>query len=301
MQSFRSVAVLCWFLVASGAVRAQEAVVIKLKARGAGDAIIIKKSDSVTIKLKIEDAKGKVLHDQNETKTVISEFKETVIQRPVKKLPTKLERDYVKMQTTIADKSEISALQGKTVVIEKKDGKYTFAFKEGGAISGPALAALLKDFGKKDDSSVGLNQLMLPKAAVKPGDIWKLDMNAVFKELIKGDGDMDVDSAKGVGTGKLLKSYQNAGRQFGEMQFMFEAPLKSMGKEAQQMRFNAGAKMAMNMVLNTCIDGSTEEGSIRITTNLGGTASLASLPGSVVTLSVAGVIQGTQEEPVKKK
>src|SRR5262249_25527067 len=137
-------------------------------------------------------------------------YKETVQKVDDKKHPTKLEREYTKAEKTADGKTEKSPLQGKTVVIEKKGDKCTFTYKGGEEVTGEAAADLNKEFNKnahEDD----LDKLLMPKNAVKPGDEWKIDMNAVAKYFAAGE-DIDVDGDKSTGTGKLLKVYKKDGK-----------------------------------------------------------------------------------------
>ena len=299
MKRCIAIAAIVSLLTWTGAAQSQEAITIKLKVRGEGDSVLVKKNETVTSKVKVEDGTGKVLVEQNEKKTEVAEYQETVLKREPKKSPTKLERAYITMQTKKGDQTTVGPLQGKTVVIEKKGDKYAFAFKDGESVAGPAATALVKEFARKTDSNVDLDKLILPKTAVKVGDSWKLDMGPILKELIK-DGEMDVDGAKAKGTGKLLKAYTKAGRRFGEMNYLIEMPLKSMGKGPQQMKFADGAKVAMNMTLDVCIDGTSEAGTIRISMNLNGIAALPQVPGGSATLNVVSETRGSQADVAKK-
>src|SRR5205809_750746 len=89
--------------------------------------------------------------------------------------------------------------RGKVTAVEKKGDKYGFTV-DGKAVEGDALNVLEAEFNKpstKEDP----RELMLPKGAVKPGDGWKLNTDALGKEL--GDNkDLQLDTAKLTGAGK---------------------------------------------------------------------------------------------------
>lgn len=294
-------AALLWLagaLALAQAAPAPEAITIKFKYTNEGESVLLAKQDTTSAKAKITDGDGKVLVENNENSTETAEYKETVLKRQEKKPPTKLERAYSKAEKKKGDTIEDLGLKGKTVVIEQKDGAYTFAFKDGGEVTGAAAEMLTQEFARKKDSTTELERLLLPKTAVKAGEEWKLDMAALAKEFGK-DGEGAFDVAKSSGTGKLLKVYAKDGKQFGEMQFKVEMPIKSMGKEGAQIKFADGAKFVMDMTVDWCIDGSLDAGTMKAKMTMTGTGTLDSLPGSTVALDLTMETQQTQKEPAK--
>jgi predicted Zn finger-like uncharacterized protein len=275
------------------------AITIKLKDSGEGDSILLTKTNNLTSRFKATDAKGKVLVDKNDATTEIKAYKETVLKREGRKPPTKLERAYTKLQVKTDKGSEVSPLQGKTVVIERKGETYTFVYKDGQEVAGPPAEVLAKEFARKRDSDF-MEKLMLPKDAVKVGASWEIAAAALLKEF-NSDGDLDLDLAKATGSGKLLKAYQKTGRQFGEMNFRIEAPLKSMGKGAKKLKFVDGARITLEITLDTCIDGSSEAGTSKHRMTFGGNVVLPNAPpGASATLSIGADGEETQEEPAKQ-
>lgn len=281
---------------------AQEAITIKLRTRAEGDVVAVTKSETVVSKVRVADGKGNVLVDQIDNKgTTTTAYTETMLQREGTKPPTKLQREYSKAQIKKGDDVENLEMQGKTVVIEKSGDKYAYSYKDGTPVSGKSATTLAAELNRKAQSDANLEKMMLPQTAVKVGDSWKLDMAPILKELFKDgkDAEMDVDAAKAVGSGKLVKTYKKGNQLFGELQYSMALPLKSMGKAAAKMDFNAGAKMTLDMKLDTCIDGTSETGNINVKMSLNGTASLAQLPGSIATISVQSDTIGTQADAKK--
>ncbi len=293
------VVVACLFLPA-GVLFAQQPVTINLKTRGAGDSVVVAKDENMSMTMKIIDASGKVLADKNIGASSQTEYVETILKRAGKKLPTALERQYLKSVSKQGDKTNALPLQGKKVVIEKKNGSYTFTYKGGEAIAGEAAAALTKEFSRLSDERPEMEKLILPKTAVKPGDTWKLDMGPIVKDMAES-GSLDADLAKVTGTGKLQKVYMKDGKQFGVMTFKLDVPVKSMGQPGAKMQFANAAKGIVDVALDACIDGTSEIGTMKTRMTISGTATMALLPpGATVTLNLMVDSATTQREPAKK-
>lgn len=275
----------------------EEAITIKMKTRAAGDVSVVTKKESVTTKLKVEDAKGNTVVDKNEVKSEVHEYKETIQEREGSKPPTKFERAYTKSQVKAGDEVEDLELKGKTVVFVLKGDKYTFKLKDGGDVSARAAETFTKELARKTETSnAELEKLMLPKKAVKPGETWKLDIEPVLANLFK-NGEIEFHLKKAIGTGKLLKAYKKDGRLFGEIRYDIMVPLKAMGKVPTQMVFNDGAKLTMELKLDTCIDGTSDAGTMQARVAIVGNASTGD---AVVHLDVTSLLNGTQTEPAKK-
>ena len=297
MRRFASFAVLAALLVGAGAVQAQ--VTIKLKERGVGESGVVTRNETATTKVTVTDAGGQTIVDQKEVKGENAEYTETILAREAGKQPTKLERAYTKSQVTKEKETDDTPLQGKTVIITKKGDKYEFTYKGGEAVDGQAAAMLTKDFGKKSDTNAELEKLVLPKGAVKAGESWKIDMPKIITELSK-QGAMEMDAAKSTGQGTLVKAYKKDGRQFGEMKFKLEMPLKTVGMGKEQLTFNPGAKIVMDMTLDACIDGASENGILKMKMVMSGTATNPNAPGVTVNLYVTADAVQTQADAKKK-
>jgi len=288
-------------ILAGSAAQAQDAVTIKTKTTSEGESVLISKNSTATSKIKITDGKGNVVVDLTTVEGEKADFKETILKREGAKTPTKLEREYTKAEKSKDANTIDLELAGKTVVIEKKGDKYDFAFKGGAAVTGQALFALGKEFAKKSDSAAEIEKLVLPKNAVKPGDSWKLEMGPIVKELAKGgEGEVALDATGATGSGTLTKSYKKDGKLFGVMQFKLDVPVNTIGKGQGLMKFEAGAKLVMDLNLDVCIDGTAEGGAMKMKLVLAGNASLAGLPGGSAVLSVVAEENVVYRDPPKK-
>ena len=274
-------------------IQAQEAFTLKLKETRVGDKVLISKTLKETNTVKIQDDKGATLFDKSEDGGIVMEFKETCLKREPKKRPTHVEREYVKAQQTKDGKTENLALQGKTIVIDKKGDKFTYHYKDGQEVPAAAAGELAKEFGRAEDQT--LARLLLPNAAVKVGEGWKIDMEAVVNN-VKGD-EIGVDAAKATGTGSLLKVYKKDGLQFGAIQIKMMIPVKSIGK--------AQAKVDNGMIkfdgtFDFCIDGTSENGTLIMKTVISGSSAVEKLPGAKMVFDVIQVGTETHTELTRK-
>ena len=289
MKRYASLAALAGLLVWVGAVLAQEAVTIKLKEKAEGAAYQVDKVETGTVATKFT-IMGQAKEDTKKMSEATA-YKETVQKVDDKKHPTKLEREYTKAEKTADGKTEKSPLQGKTVVIEKKGDKYTFTYKGGEEVTGEAAEGLNKEFNKnahEDD----LDKLLMPKNAVKPGDEWKIDMNAVAKYFAAGE-DIDVDGDKSTGTGKLLKVYKKDGKQYGEISVKLDMPVKTVGKGAMKIDAEKGSKFTLSGTMDVCIDGAEATGSLKAKVQLNVSAMMQ---GVSISLSVDADSETKQTE-----
>jgi hypothetical protein len=298
MKRYSALLVVTALFVGAATLPAQEGITIKLKERGEGEAALIKKKETTNTKVKVTDGKGNVVVDRTETKTELQEYTETILKRQDGKLPTKLERAYSKAQTTQDDKTSDGPLHGKTVLIEKKGEKYTFTYKDGTEVTDKALEALARSFEKKSEESAEIEKMVLPKGPVKVGQSWKIDMPKIVAEFAK-QGEMALDADKATGNGTLVKAYKKNGQQYGEMKFKMEMPVMSIGKGNQQLKFMAGAKIAMDLTLDGCIDGTADAGLMKMKMIITGTADGGA--GALVMLNLNVDATQSQEETAKKK
>ena len=124
-------------------------------------------------------------------------------------------------------------------------------------------------------------------------------MPLIVKEISKA-GAMDLDGAKSTGQGTLVKAYKKDGRQFGEMKFQMEMPIRTIGDGKGQLKFSAGAKIVMEILFDVCIDGTSESGTMKMRMNMTGTAAFPQMPGATATLNVVmNGLQSGQEAPKK--
>jgi hypothetical protein len=290
MKRTQLILALAALFVVSAALQAQETYTIKLKERGEGETAVIKRKETTSTKVVVSVGGNQVV-DTREIKSEVKEFKEQYLKLDDKKIATKLQREYAKVELTKDNKKEEGALAGKTVIIEKKGNAYDFTYKNGDKVEGQAAAELAIEFGKKKQESAVLEKLMLPPGAVKVGDTWKIDV-AKIAELFGKDEAVGLDVKKSVSEGKLIKAYKKDGRQFGVMKFKLDMPLDYIGKGKEQLKFTSGAKMIVDIDFDVCIDGGSENGVMTMKMNMKGMATLAALEGATAMMDVS--VDGSQ-------
>jgi len=138
--------------------------------------------------------------------------------------------------------------EGKTILFERKDGKYVVTAKEDGV---PAKD--LDDFARNANRP-SMTDAIIPKNAVKVGDAWALGKEAAaMLGAQAGDG---IDVANFKGQGKLLKVYQKGAQQWGTIEVTLSVPVKKLGPLA----LDQPIPMQFTSTLDTAIDGSTNAG-----------------------------------------
>lgn len=259
-------------LVASAQAGAQEAVTIKLKKAGKGDAVLIEQRMTEESTMQLLDANDKEVKKHAEKKIKLFVYRETVHESPPDaKRPTRLERAYEKAEVKLGVNTDTLPLEGKTVVIEKgKDGKYTFREKNGDELKGDGAKVLDDQFNKESDE-FDIRKFLSPKP-VKVGDTWDIDPTPLIKDhsnLLLFDGE------KAKATGKLLSVRKDTdGRTLGKMEFKVVLPLKVFLTSQEKVPAEEGSKMTWTLLLDACIDGSAESGVLKVTIELSATAKL---------------------------
>jgi len=294
-----------WMAVALGIVLgpcwagAQESYPIKLKDNGKGDTSQVDKQSAEKTEIKVLDAQGNTVQNTQRDKNEVLVYRETILEKFDGQIrPTRLKREYEKAQIKTGDKTETLPYQGKTVLIEKTEAGYRFRIEGGEELLGKDAETLDKEF-KRLDSQPDMNKLMLPAGPVKVGDSWNIKVQELVGHLAKSG--MEVEAAGGTGTAKLLRVYQQDGRQFGVIDLRIEFPLKAIGDGVQKQVVQPGAKVNLRTVLDACIDGTSCSGSSKYTTQVD--ALIDTEAGGVklkVTFTVHGDGQHAHKELPKK-
>jgi hypothetical protein len=212
--------------------------------------------------------------------------------KPGKK-PDKAKRTYESFEVTKDGKTEKGPLDGKTVQIERKDDKFTFKYADGGSVETAVAADLDREFN--GPGSLVKSADMLPDKPVKAGDTWELNKGKLLKELSEATR-MEFDAGKATATGKLVKTYMKAGKQFGAIETKLTAPIKGLiGKGGVTVK--DGAVLNLAITTDGCIDGSdptaTASGRVVVTVE-------AATMGVEVKVTIE-TEQTTKREPVTTK
>src|SRR5207302_10305241 len=114
-------------------------------------------------------------------------YKEEIVEKEKGKKATKLRRVYDKAVSTEEGKDKDLPYSGKTLLIEKKGGKYTFQIEGGDALSDKQVPNLAEEFARQQDEEQ-LQEQFLPKKAVAVNDGWEIDKDAL-KTLFAKDAE----------------------------------------------------------------------------------------------------------------
>lgn len=256
MKHLLRLAVLIATLAVTGRTAAQETYTIKLKEAAQGDSVRVQSTEQADIKIRVADGNNTELENKTEKKGEIVEYVETLVEKPGgAKAATKLKRQY-QTATRIEDGNKVMlTYHGKTLLIEKKDGKYRFRIEGGEEVTGKDADELDEEFNKSDFKNLGPD-LFLPKKAVAINETWKMDAAPILKELEKSEK-VELDAANSVLTGKLLKVYKKDGRQFGVIEFNLDLALKSLTEGNMKIACK-GSKFRVQGTIDGCIDGSVD-------------------------------------------
>jgi hypothetical protein len=262
----RSMALLVTFGLLAGTAWTQEkdSLTLKLKDSVQGDTIQVEKKSTERSSVKFTDSQGNNLQNKEENKTQHLVYRETVLQKQAgERKPRKLQRHYDKAEVKIGDDTRKLPYDGKTVLIEKKGGSYGFQIEGGDELTGKEAEELDHEFNKQGDAPADFNKLMLPKKPVRVGESWSFDMKALIRDLEKS-APMEFDAASAKGSAKLIKAYQQEGRQFGIVEYRLEFPMKAFKMEGQKAPIDEGAVMVITARVDGCIDGTLNSNTARL-------------------------------------
>jgi len=239
-------------VVLTAGVRAEDTYTIKLKpAPDVGKTITVKDTETVTHSDKVTDPDGNVspIKDgKKHTVTVDEVYTETVLENG-DKVPNKYKRTYEKATRKVDSKTEARSYEGRTLVFEKKDGKYTVTPEGDKPVSKEDLAGLTR---KANANSGAQDEVFLPSKPVKVGDSWKIEGKKIV-EAFSGDWDAE----KSGGEAKLTKVYQKDGHQFGTIVLMVKM---EPGKLPKGVTFEKPPVMGMKVTLDAAFDGTSAAG-----------------------------------------
>jgi hypothetical protein len=231
------------------------AITIKIRDEQKGDKIAVTKSKNTTIEIKAKTPKGPVAKTQKTSER--EEFTETVLDMPPGgDRATKATRDY-----KVAEKREDGAAKSrsyanKTVLIEKKGSKYSFTVN-GTPLAGEEAKKFQDEYEKTDKLK---NEDVLPKKAVQVNEKWSLDH--VILKKVGTAMDLPISAEKSSGSGRLTKTYTKNGQQWGTIEIKIEVVL-----DGTKEGLTLSGTLTMTQTVDTAIDGSSLDGSMKTTMN----------------------------------
>jgi hypothetical protein len=299
MQRLLCIIALCALSLSTGRLVADEAYSIHRKEPTRGDVYQVQKTDAVTINTKVQDSGGKTLLDSKSSTVMSCSFRETVL-KCEGKCPTRLERVYEQAQVTVDGKTTDLAYKGKTVLIEKNDGRYTFTM-DGKELTGVEAEHLIKEFVVGVDSKADLERAVVPKSPVKINESWKMDLAPFIADTARS-GQMELDPEKAKGTATLMNAYQKDGKLFAEIKVGLMLPIKSLGKGILKVATQDGSAAAVEMDLDGCADGSCKTANIKRVTKMEAKSSMSLPDGTKVPmmLSVQYKVEENRQDVTKE-
>ena len=225
----------------------QEAVTLKITKPKAGDRIRVTKTEKMKSSVTFGAGGKSFSKDDDVTKTIVYVDEVVTAGEP---RPAKLKRTYEKYDVTGGNKNEPTPPLNTAITIEKTGGKYTFT-TDGKPVEGPFASKLSAEFDKGSSGGPKPGDI-LPDKPVKPGDTWKIDGAKLAS--FAGDGKTAIDPDKSSISGKLLKTYQKDGKQFGVIELTGEIVIKELG-EKSPVKIKPGSKMGVKATIDACVDG----------------------------------------------
>ncbi len=235
---------------------------IKLAKPAPGDQFQVKIDNSSETDFKLLDANGQAVMDKKELKSHQLTYREVCLERgPAGGDLTKLKRTYKKAQRTLDADRRTLPFQGETVLIEKKDGAFTFQIEGGEAVEGEDAKELNEEFNKGGAGK--LFELFMPRKAVKVNEPWTFDVGMLVKDFTK-DGKIEIDAAKSTGAGKLLKAYRKNDKQCGVIELTITLPITHLIHDDNKTPTKE-AMLVIRLEKDGTIDGSLAESQLKVT------------------------------------
>jgi hypothetical protein len=283
-------------LLVPGGLVAEETHAILLRELGVGESVRVEKTEKTTGATKVTDRQGKVLVNHEDETTTRLVYDETVLEQKGNARPSRLRRKYEEAKTTSRGKTEDLPFAGKTVLIEKKGGSYVFRIEDGKELKGEDAKLLEQEFNNESDPAA-FEKMLLPDRPVAPATPWKLNMGPLVKEFERSSR-LQADPDKSTGTGTLAKVYEKEGRKHGYINVAVDMPLKVLGEGKQRLEVQAGSKASFEGLLDVCIDGKRQSGTVKATFRLNAAADVAMPDGAKgkMTIRIEAVTEETRKE-----
>ena len=244
---------------------AAQEYVVKLKRPGLGDKTKAQVVDDFRLEFKILDNNGNVAQEADETKAHKFAYREAGLERAATGDElVKLKRHYEHAERTIKGTRETLPYQGKTVLIEKKGGRFEFHIEGGEMLEGKDAEELNEEFNKGDFRKM-FTEHFLPRRAVKLNETWKFDVAALAKGFA-GDGKIEIDETKSTGTGKLIKAYTKNGHQYGVVELTIVFPVTHFIDKDKRTAVKEG-KITLTLQADGCIDGAVDDSRLKAALN----------------------------------
>jgi hypothetical protein len=233
---------------------ADDSFTIKLKLNpDVGKTVTYRSVSKDTGSMKFFDAEDKLL---NETKKEGDDvvYHTTILERDKDGKATRYLRTYERSIEKENGKTTTLSHQGRTVLIEKVDGKFRVGLVGEPPLDPKDAQKLIKRANRKTDSD-GMIRALAAGKPVKVGDSWPIPIKAVVDSL----EEMIADHAKSTATAKLVKVYMKDKSQFGTFETVLKLVVTGMEEDGLSMTFDPPAVFEATLITDIAIDASTTE------------------------------------------
>lgn len=231
---------------------------IKVRGPQQGDKVEVVSKE----KTRMGSLKGK--EEEGFTDEDVAEYTEQIVEMPADAPgPTKVTRIYkVAKKTDFKSKQlKSSSFEGKTLVLEKKGGKYQ-SLVDGKEVEAFELFKLDGELKGSDDKK--MLDILLPTQPVKVGDTWNISSQKLLEDM-KLPKSTVVDESKSKLTGKLARVYAQDGKQRGVIELDVRIEVKPDGKDKK----DKGGWLTLTGTVDLVIDGSVPDIKLNLTFKLG--------------------------------
>jgi hypothetical protein len=268
-------------------------VLVTVKRVGEPDErVLVKDTEKETHTVTLTDAAGRARKEEK-TSERLEVYTETVIEKG-ERGPAKFRRAYRKAAAAADGMRKDLPYAGRTVVFERKGGKYEASAEGEPPLDRDVLATLAR---KANDADAELD-VILPGKAVKVGDRWPLDTAVLARRLTKAAG-LVLDADRSKGEAALTKVYEKDGKRWGVLEVSARLAVKSAAVASHQMTFDPPAALDVRLTLDTVIDGSGSAGTMTLTGKLSGKTT-ATHKGQQVNIDLTVDSSGTRERSPEK-
>jgi len=202
------------------------------------------------------DDRGNVLREAKSQKTLLRVYVEKTLDVDEKaNKRKKYSRAYEKAKDVEGDESQSKPYQGRTIVFEKSDDKWTLEAEGKPELGEDKLKELADEVNKDADKD---DEFFYPKKAVKVGEKWTVP----GKDFAKFFDELKIDAGSVKAEGKLVKAYKKGKQQWGVIDFVF-----TFTSEVEEIK---KAKGELKFTVDQALDASTTAGKAAFTLTLTG-------------------------------
>jgi hypothetical protein len=279
---------------------AQEAYLIRPTKAGPGAVLLVEKQDKQRKHLLVTDGAGKTVKDQEDEQSDLVVYREKILAQPAgEDRPTHMLRQFQRAERRAGGRVQIIPLEGKTYDIEKKDGRYRFAYVGGEVIPAEAEQALEREFNSGWHEALDWEKFILPPRPVRVHDAWNLDMGRAI-QILGNLTRMRIDANQSSGRAQLTRIYEQDRHRFAEVNAAIVLATTGVVQGTTTRPLQPGSRISLLLKINGCIDGSAEVTTVDVRMEMN-TSALSnakdSPPGMVKVQLESSIHEQRREEP----